>query len=961
MPTLDRSFIRIKGARQHNLKNLELELPRRRLVVITGPSGSGKSSLAFDTLYAEGQRRYLESLSTYARHFLEQVPKPDVDRVEGLSPALAIQQKGLGHNPRSTVGTITEILPFLRLLYARLGEPHCPRCRTRVAAGRPGRILQELQELPPSTRYLLLSPVVRGRRGGQKKRLSTLRKKGYTQVRVDGRLLRLDEVEELSRGSVHDLDVVIDRLVAGKSGKARLQRSIERALEEGEGSLVVAVVGAEEKLYSDRLMCPKCGTGFAPLEPRLFSFNSPAGACPDCRGLGTISRASERLLMPDPSLSLSEGGLTPLKGRSQGFVSEQVDYLCRKMGFDPARPVGEMPPRLRKALLEGTAGREFEELREKAHGHERFLSDFEGFIHLIERRFAQTKSLRIRRWCEDFMEEQDCPRCEGTRLREEARSIFLFGHELGELSRWSLAELKEEIGGWRFEGALAVVAEPLVKEITARLGFLVEAGLGYLSLDRGVTTLSGGEGQRVRLATQVGSRLTGVLYVLDEPSVGLHARDNLRLIRLLRRLVDRGNSVVVVEHDRDIMEAADHLIDLGPGAGDHGGRIVGEGTPEELRHQADSLTGRWLRERPGLMQRSPRSSPRGAVVVRGARARNLKDIDVEFPLGRLIAVTGVSGSGKSTLVHEVLYRALAASLHRALVRPGEHDRIEGAEGLKKVILIGQEPIGRSPRSTPATFTGLFTHLRRLMAMTPAAKARGFGPGRFSFNTKGGRCEACAGAGVRTLSMDFLPEVQVLCDLCRGRRFNRQTLEVTYKGRSIADFLEMTVEDALSLLDSIPPIRRILSTLVDVGLSYLHLGQAASTLSGGEAQRLKLAKELSRPTSGDTIYLLDEPTTGLHFQDVEMLLGVLDKLVVKGNTVVVIEHHPDVIASADWIIDLGPEGGKRGGGIVVAGPLPQVLDCPASHTATMLRRHLEASRRRSETLFPDGSGRKEARK
>ena len=940
MPIPEPSFIHIKGARQHNLKNLELKLPRRRLVVITGPSGSGKSSLAFDTLYAEGQRRYLESLSTYARHFLEQVPKPEVDRVEGLSPALAIEQKGMGHNPRSTVGTVTEILPFLRLLYARLGEPHCPHCGSRVAAGQPSRILAEVDAIGEGTRYMILSPLVRGRRGEQRKLLTSLRKKGFSRVRVDGGLRRLDEIEALPKGSLHDLDVVVDRIVAGSVSSQRLQRSIQQALAEGDGSLVIALNGGEEKLYSDRLACLRCGRGFAALEPRLFSFNSPAGACPSCRGLGVNRSVSERLLMPDPSLSLAEGGLAPLKGRSQGFASEQVVFLCEKLGFGMDQPVSEMPPRLRRAIMEGTGGEEFKELRERADGHERFLSDFEGFVNLIERRFSQTKSPRVRKWCEGFMEEQNCTECGGSRLCLQARSVFLFGRHLGELSALSLSELRCEIEKWKLEGAAHRIGDPLVKEIAARLGFLVDAGLGYLRLDRGVNSLSGGEGQRVRLATQVGSRLTGVLYVLDEPSVGLHARDNLRLIALLRRLVERGNSVVVVEHDRDIMEAADYLVDLGPGAGDHGGEIVGEGTPRELRDQPRSLTGRWLNQPvvPGPSRSRPPAS--GKIVVRGARARNLKNIDVELPLGRLIAVTGVSGSGKSTLVHEVLYRSLAAHLHRALARPGAHDRIEGIEKLKKVILIDQQAIGRSARSTPATFTGLYTHLRKLMAQTPAAKARGFGPGRFSFNTKGGRCEACAGAGIRTLSMDFLPEVQVLCDLCRGRRFNRQTLEVTYKGRSMADFLEMTVEDALNLLEPIPALRRILSTLIEVGLGYLHLGQAADTLSGGEAQRLKLARELSRPSSGDTLYLLDEPTTGLHFQDVRMLLAVLDKLVDRGNTVVVIEHHPDVIASADWIVDLGPEGGEDGGGIVVAGPLGEVIDCRASHTAAMLRRHLQ---------------------
>jgi excinuclease ABC subunit A len=935
--------IHLRGVREHNLKNIEVELPRNELVVITGPSGSGKSSLAFDTLYAEGQRRYLESLSAYARHFLEQVPKPDVDRVEGLSPALAIQQRGLGRNPRSTVGTITEIIPFLRLLFARLGEPHCPKCKVKVASGHPSLILKELLHLPEGTRFLILAPVLRSRRGEQRPLLSALRKKGYARVRVDGQILALSEVEALAKGARHDVDLVVDRLEAKSGSEQRLTSSIERALAEGEGSLIISpLTTGREKVYSDRLACPKCGTGFAILEPRLFSFNSPAGACPSCRGLGSTRKIAEALLFPDPSASLREGGLAPLKGKNQSFIHEQVDYLAKRMGFDESKSLAEMPQRLRRALLQGTMGEEFDFLREGISGHERFLADFEGLVPMLTRRARETKSQRIRSWCEEFMEERICPDCKGTRLRPEALAVKIFGCDLGELSEAPLCRLLERVGEWNFQGSEAVIGGPLQEEIVSRLGFLVQAGLGYLSLSRPVNSLSGGEGQRVRLATQVGGRLTGVLYVLDEPSVGLHARDNERLIELLRRLVDRGNSLVVVEHDRDIIVAADHVVDLGPGAGDHGGEVVAQGTPEEIALKADSPTGRWL-ARPLELPKNRRAvDPKRTLVIRGARARNLKDIDVTIPLGKLIAVTGVSGSGKSTLIHEILYRALAQTLHGALARPGDHDRIEGSEALDKVILIDQQPIGRSPRSTPATFTGLYTHLRKLLAQTPAAKARGFDQGRFSFNTKGGRCEACDGAGVRTLTMDFLPRVRVVCDVCRGRRFNRQTLEVSYKGHSIADYLQMTIEEAGELLDPVPSIGRVLSTLQKVGLGYLRLGQAADTLSGGEAQRLKLARELSRPSTGTTLYLLDEPTTGLHFQDVEMLLAVLAKLVDKGNTVLVIEHHPEVILAADWIVDLGPEGGDEGGAIVVQGLLDEVMQCSASHTGRMLKRQLHAA-------------------
>ena len=934
--------ILLKGARQHNLKNIDVRLPRHRLVVITGPSGSGKSSLAFDTLYAEGQRRYLESLSAFARQFLEQIPKPDVDRVEGLSPALAIEQKGLGHNPRSTVGTVTEILPFLRLLFARVGRIASAEGSTTMLSATPERILADIDAAPEGAHVTILAPLLRARRGEHRKTLKDLRKRGFARVRVDGEIQRLDELEQLEKGKRHDLDVVVDRLVAGRGKTARVRASVETALELGRGQFVLHVGGEPERTYSRRLQASgEEGPTLERLEPRLFSFNTPAGACKRCQGLGRSRNVTAQRIVPDPESSIADGALAPLRGRSPSFVNEQVDYLVQELGGSLSTPWRDLDSRIQRALIDGTSGEEFAELRDEAEGHRRFLADFEGFRSLIERRYHSTRSARIRAWCEDFMEEVRCPACEGSRLSVLARSVTVHGIDLGSLCAQPAERLDRTLDGWEFRGSAAVVAAPLLAEIRQRVRFLVEAGLGYLSVDRGVDSLSGGEGQRVRLATQVAGQLTGALYVLDEPSIGLHARDTEKLVDLLHRLRDRGNTVVVVEHDREIIEAADHLVDIGPGAGEHGGRVVGEGPPDVLRDNAESPTGRWLARPVSRSDHPEAPEPEHWLRVRGARSRNLKGVDVEIPLGRLVAVTGVSGSGKSTAIHDVLYRALARQLHRATARPGDHDTVEGVEHLKKVVLIDQGGIGRSPRSTPATFTGLYTHLRKLMSQTPQARTRGFGPGRFSFNTKGGRCETCAGAGVRALSMDFLPEVSVECDVCRGQRFNRQTLEITWKGHTIADLLDLDVERARRLLGSVPPIERVLETLDAVGLGYLRLGQRADTLSGGEAQRLKLARELSRPSQGDTLYLLDEPTTGLHYQDVEMLLGVLRALVERGNTVVVIEHQPDVILAADHIIDLGPEGGEEGGNIVVAGPVEAVLQCAGSYTGAMLRRMLDA--------------------
>jgi excinuclease ABC subunit A len=932
----DPGVIAVRGARQHNLRNVDVDLPRHRLVVITGPSGCGKSSLAFDTIYAEGQRRYLESLSTYARQFLEQVPKPDLDRIEGLSPALAIEQKALSQNPRSTVGTATEIMPFLRLLYARVGR--VAGAGDAVVGASPERVLEDIGAVEEGLAITILAPLLRDRRGQHRQLFARLRSRGFVRVRVDGDVVRLDDLDALPAGTRHDVDLVVDRLVAGRGKAQRVRASVETAFEMGEGQLILVLRGSRERHYSRTATAgEQGGAALERMEPRLFSFNTPAGACPSCQGLGRSRHPTVERLVPETDRSIREGALAPLRGRSQSFANEQVEFLAESLGFSLDAAFRDLPARARVALVDGTQGEEFREFRESKSGHERFLADFEGLRIMIERRHASTRSERIRKWCEEFMEVVRCPDCGGTRLRELARSVLVHGADLGSLSARALDDLQQQLEQWSFDGADARVAEPLLDEIRTRVRFLVEAGLGYLSLGRGVDTLSGGEGQRIRLATQVAGNLTGALYVLDEPSVGLHSRDTARLTDLLTRLRDRGNTVLVVEHDRDLIEASDYVVDMGPGAGEHGGRIVAEGTAGALANDSGSPTGRWLAKPAWRAREHPRQEPAHWIHVRGARARNLKNIDLSIPLGRLGVVTGVSGSGKSTAIHDVLHRALARKLHNAAARPGAHDAIEGDDRIGKVILIDQGPIGKSPRSTPATFTNVYGHLRKLMAQTPQAKTRGFGAGRFSFNTKGGRCEACAGAGVRTLAMDFLPEVKVICDECRGNRFNRQTLEITWKGHNIAELLNMDVESARELLSAVPPIDRILGTLEAVGLGYLKLGQRADTLSGGEAQRLKLARELSRPSQGDTLYLLDEPTTGLHFQDVEQLLGVLNRLVEKGNTVVVIEHQPDIIQAADWIIDLGPEGGDEGGEVVVAGPAESILECAGSRTGEMLRR------------------------
>ena len=927
----------IKGVRVHNLQNLDLRLPRRRLVVVTGPSGSGKSSLAFDTLYAEGQRRYIESLSSYAHQYLDQLPKPDVDRIEGLSPALAIDQKGLGTSPRSTVGTTTEINSFLRLLYARVGLPVCPDCRLPAASRPLADIEDELLGLPRGTRCLLLAPIVRGRKGQHRQRLDALAREGYVRALVDGRLRDLDEPLDLAPGKRHDIAVLVDGVTIRDGVRERLQAALNQAVELGDGA-VLALVGDEQRWYSRAASCPGCGLSFLAPDPRLFSFNSPAGACAACNGLGTARTIPADLLVPDPARSLAAGAVEFLKGKETSWLYTQIEALAGALAFSLDQPWRELPDQVQRVLLHGLDADTDRALRKHPH-YQAFLKGWAGLVPELVRRHQETRSERIRANLERIMAEEPCPACRGWRLRAEALQFQVGGRHLGEVSDLTLAELAEWADGLRFTGARdQAVATPILAQIKHRLGFLLQVGVSYLTLGRATRTLSGGEGQRVRLATQVGSQLTGVLYILDEPSVGLHHRDIHRLIGTLRALRDRGNSVVVVEHDRDIMLAADHLIDLGPGAGRYGGRLVAQGTVRQVMDTRGSATGDVLAGRRGGGGPAPLVGRPPELWLRlgDLRGRNLKGFELAVPLQRLTVMTGVSGSGKSSAVHDTLYRVLATRLHRARKRPEPHGALSGLEHLQGVVLVDQSPIGRTPRSTPATYTGLYGHIRKLFAQTNLARLRGYGPGRFSFNTAGGRCTACEGAGVRRLTMDFLPDVEVPCEQCAGRRFDRETLEVTFKGRSIAQVLDLSVDQALDLLGAVPACRKILDVMQGVGLGYLRLGQVGAALSGGEAQRLKLVKELARGGVRSTLYILDEPTTGLHFCDVDRLLQVLAQLLAQGNTVLVIEHNPEVIRRADWIIDLGPEGGAAGGELVVAGDLRAVAACARSHTGAMLR-------------------------
>ena len=927
----------VSGAREHNLKDLHLALPRNALVVITGLSGSGKSSLAFDTIYAEGQRRYVESLSAYARQFLGQMDKPDVDSIEGLSPAISIDQKTTSRNPRSTVGTVTEIYDYLRLLWARVGHPHCPSCGRPIEAQSAEQIVDHVMTLPEGSKFMVLAPVVRGRKGEYRDLLDELRAEGFTRVKVDGELRRLEEHISLDKKYKHDISVVVDRLIMRPDLRKRLADSIETAVARADGIVDVEdVESGEVTTYSDRFMCLHCGASMPELEPRMFSFNSPHGACPRCTGLGSQMEIDPELIVPDPSLSLSDGAILPWSTSASQYYEQMTQAIAEKWEVDMDTPWEDLPEEVRDTFLYGTDGERVYVSYRNRYGRRRsYMTTFEGLVPSLERRYRETDSDYSREKIEEYMTMRPCPECGGARLRPESLAVKVGGLGVHEFTRMSA----HRAIGWLEEVELSdterQIARLVLREIDERLRFLDNVGVGYLSLDRAAATLSGGEAQRIRLATQIGSSLVGVLYILDEPSIGLHQRDNARLIATLERLRDLGNTVIVVEHDEGTMRAADHIVDLGPGAGEHGGRLVAEGAPERVIGTASSLTGQFLAGRRRIPVPSKRRRPSGYIEIEGASQHNLRNVNVKVPLGAFCCVTGVSGSGKSTLVNEVLHKAVANRLHRAKQRPGAHRRIRGLDQIDKIINIDQSPIGRTPRSNPATYIGLFDHIRDLFSRTQEARARGYKPGRFSFNVKGGRCEVCRGDGQIKIEMHFLPDVYVPCEQCDGRRYNRETLQVRFKGRTISDVLDMTVEEALQFFEHIPKIRRRVQALYDVGLGYVKVGQPATTLSGGEAQRVKLASELCKVATGRTLYILDEPTTGLHFADVQRLLEMLDRLVEHGNTVVVIEHNLDVIKTADRIIDLGPEGGEEGGLLVAQGTPEQVAAVAGSHTGRFL--------------------------
>jgi excinuclease ABC subunit A len=955
---MPQEFLRVRGAREHNLKNISVALPRNALTVITGLSGSGKSSLAFDTIYAEGQRRYVESLSAYARQFLGLMEKPDVDGIEGLSPAISIEQKSTGHNPRSTVGTVTEIYDYMRLLWARAGVPHCPNDGSPVARQSAAQITDTILAWPEGTRIEILGPMIRGRKGEFRELFEDLRKRGFVRVRVDGETYDLGAVPVLNRRHNHDLAVVVDRLVVRPEDRGRLTDSVETALKVSDGVVEVVRHGGSARppdrpsavLFSERFACPQCGLSLPELEPRQFSFNSPFGVCNECHGLGTRREVNADLILGDPSISILEGVVLPW-GEPSGYLRKAVlPALAKTFKFDLNAPWSGLPAPARDLLLNGAPGKLFRFGGDGARGRADYESEWEGILKNVQRRYHESSSDAVRSQLEEFLVEMPCRACNGRRLKPESLSVLLAGRSIGDVVDKpvddALAFFNEiPVGRGVAGGVDPEIAGPILKEIRDRLVFLSDVGLEYLTLGRSAGTLSGGEAQRIRLATQIGSRQVGVLYVLDEPSIGLHQRDNARLLRTLRELRDLGNTVIVVEHDEDTIRAADHVVDLGPRAGNAGGHVVAEGTVDEILAHPDSLTARYLRGElriPVPPLRRARD-PKKRLRVVGARGNNLRNLTLDVPLKLFVAVTGVSGSGKSSLVTDLLYASLARQFYRARVVPGAHDRIEGIEHIDKVIDIDQSPIGRTPRSNPATYTGLFTPIRELFAQLPEAKMRGYGPGRFSFNVKGGRCEACEGDGLVKIEMHFLPDVYVPCEVCKGRRYNRETMEVRYKGRSIADVLDLTVADSLEFFSAQTRIREKLELLNDVGLGYLHLGQSATTLSGGEAQRVKLATELAKRDTGRTLYILDEPTTGLHFEDVRLLLEVLHRLVDKGNSVLVIEHNLDVIKTADWVIDLGPEGGAKGGTVVAQGVPEDVAKVKASHTGEFLARALRAGR------------------
>ena len=934
----------IKGARENNLKNIDVTIPRDKLVVLTGLSGSGKSSLAFDTIYAEGQRRYVESLSSYARMFLGQMDKPDVDYIDGLSPAISIDQKTTSKNPRSTVGTVTEIYDYLRLLWARVGTPHCPKCGKEIRQQTMDQIIDQILALPEGTRIQIMAPVVRGRKGEHTKIFDDARRSGYVRVRVDGNLYELSEEIALEKNKKHQIDIVVDRLIVRSDIAQRLTDSVETASSLSGGIVTVNLLREERDIsFSQNYACDDCGISIEELSPRMFSFNNPYGACPACTGLGVQLKADPALIVPDESLSILDGAITApgwQSIRSDGISRMYFEALSKKYQFSLRTPYGELPDKVKHIILYGTNGETLELAYDQPRGKGVLYQPFEGIVNNLERRFEETQSEASKKEIEEYMGECPCPVCHGQRLRSEALAVTVGGKSIYQATELPVDKALAFFEGLTLTETQQMIAAQILKEIRSRLGFLQSVGLSYLTLSRSSGTLSGGESQRIRLATQIGSSLMGVLYILDEPSIGLHQRDNDKLLATLRRLRDLGNTLIVVEHDEDTMRAADYLIDIGPGAGSHGGHVVAAGTPEEVMAHPDSLTGQYLSGKKKIEIPARRREGSGKwLTVRGARENNLKNIDVSVPLGTFTCVTGVSGSGKSSLVNEILYKKLGVELNRMKAHPGKHDRIDGMEYLDKVIAIDQSPIGRTPRSNPATYTNLFNDIRNLFAATQEAKARGYGPGRFSFNTRGGRCEACAGDGMLKIEMHFLADVYVPCEVCRGKRYNRETLEVRYKGKNIADVLDMTAEEALGFFRAVPKIADKLQTLCDVGLGYVKLGQSSTTLSGGEAQRVKLATELSRRATGRTIYILDEPTTGLHADDVKKLLEVLQRLVESGNTVLVIEHNLDVIKCADYLIDLGPEGGAGGGEVVAVGTPEQVAKEPRSYTGHYLKRIL----------------------
>ena len=939
-----RKYIKIRGANEHNLKNIDLDIPRNELVVLTGLSGSGKSSLAFDTIYAEGQRRYMESLSSYARQFLGQMEKPDVESIEGLSPAISIDQKSTNRNPRSTVGTVTEIYDYFRLLYARVGIPHCPNCGKEIKKQTVDQMVDQIMELPERTKIQLLAPVVRGRKGTHAKLLERAGKSGYVRARIDGNLYELSEEIQLDKNIKHNIEIIVDRLVVKPGIEKRLTDSIEDVLHLAEGLMTVDVIDGEPINFSQSFSCPDCGISIAEIEPRSFSFNNPFGACPECFGLGYKMEFDEDLMIPDKSLSISQGAITVLGWQSctdkKSFTYALLDALSQEYGFSLDTPFQKYPRKIQDLLIHGTGGREVKVHYRGQRGEGVYDVAFEGLIKNVERRYRETSSEAMKAEYEEFMRITPCHKCGGQRLKPEALAVTVGGKNIAEVTALSVEKLQGFLQKLKLNKQQMLIGGQILKEIQARTRFLMDVGLDYLTLSRATGTLSGGEAQRIRLATQIGSGLVGVAYILDEPSIGLHQRDNDKLLATLKHLRDLGNSVLVVEHDEDTMREADYIVDIGPGAGEHGGEVVAAGTAQEIMANPDSITGAYLSGRKKIPVPDHRATPSGWLKVTGARENNLKNIDVKIPLGIMTCVTGVSGSGKSSLINEIVYKRLARELNRARTIPGKHKDIKGMEQLDKVIAIDQSPIGRTPRSNPATYTGVFDLIRDLFAATPDAKARGYKKGRFSFNVKGGRCEACSGDGILKIEMHFLPDVYVPCEVCHGKRYNRETLEVKYKGKSIYDVLNMTVEEALHFFDHVPSIRRKMETLYDVGLSYIRLGQPSTELSGGEAQRIKLAAELSKRSTGKTIYILDEPTTGLHFADVHKLTEILHRLAADGNTVIVIEHNLDVIKTADYIIDMGPEGGDGGGTVIAQGTPEEVADCPKSYTGKYIRAMLD---------------------